>query len=351
MRSGAPAGVPDTAIPASGASAGSPAVASPPWTTLRPETRLPVARYRFTLRMQDELRLPVFAGSLLRGEFGAALRRTACATGARVCEGCALLRNCPYPWIFETPAPETHELQRFSNVPNPYVIEPPSLDTRRIDAGDALEFGVVLIGRALHEIPLIVHSIARAFGRGIGKTRAKGRIERIVCETTAPPCHVWDAAASRIVGHEAALAMPQLPSVEAATLEIATPLRLQHQGRPLGADALRPRTLFTALLRRASLLFDLHAKMGAIGGEAKRLAALAERLSDERSLRWFDWKRFSSRQRQEMTLGGVVGTWTLRGDLAPLLPWLWLGQWLHVGKNATMGMGAYRLVLDGGGAR
>jgi CRISPR/Cas system endoribonuclease Cas6 (RAMP superfamily) len=29
--------------------------------------------------------------------------------------------------------------------------------------------------------------------------------------------------------------------------------------------------------------------------------------------------------------------------LAPLMPWLWLGQWLHAGKNATMGLGKYRL--------
>ena len=29
--------------------------------------------------------------------------------------------------------------------------------------------------------------------------------------------------------------------------------------------------------------------------------------------------------------------------LAALWPWLWLGQWLHVGKNATMGMGGYAL--------
>ena len=45
-------------------------------------------------------------------------------------------------------------------------------------------------------------------------------------------------------------------------------------------------------------------------------------------------------------LGGVLGRWSLRGDpatLAALWPWLWLGQWLHVGKNATMGMGAYAL--------
>jgi hypothetical protein len=42
-----------------------------------------------------------------------------------------------------------------------------------------------------------------------------------------------------------------------------------------------------------------------------------------------------------MTLGGVVGEWVLEGDLGPLAHWLWLGQWLHAGKNATMGMGRY----------
>jgi hypothetical protein len=70
----------------------------------------------------------------------------------------------------------------------------------------------------------------------------------------------------------------------------------------------------------------------------------AETLRDDRTqLRWKDWTRYSSRQKQEMTLGGVMGRWLLRGELAPLWPWLYLGQWLHLGKNATMGMGAYTL--------
>ena len=41
-----------------------------------------------------------------------------------------------------------------------------------------------------------------------------------------------------------------------------------------------------------------------------------------------------------------MGAWTLQADgaaLAPLLPWLRLGQWLHLGKNATMGLGGYVL--------
>jgi hypothetical protein len=311
---------------------------------LPPGTALPVARYRFIFRMQDELRLPEYAGSLLRGQFGAALRRIACMTGAPRCAGCPLYRTCPYPAIFETPAPQAHALQRFSQVPNPYVIEPPALRMlRRVEAGETFSFHVVLVGRALGQLPLIAYAFQRAFEHGIGRGRATGRIEDILCEWPDAPLSVWDGERSCIASHEPTLTVPHAPDVSAITLQIATPLRLQNQGHPVSPDKLSPRTLFTALLRRASLLFELHAGLPPIGAEAARLAAAAARLTDERSLRWRDWTRFSNRQQREMTLGGVIGEWKLAGDLDDLLPWFWLGQWLHVGKNTTMGMGMYSL--------
>jgi hypothetical protein len=293
--------------------------------------------------MNDDLRLPEFSGSLLRGQFGASLRHIACMTGAPRCPGCPLYRTCPYPAIFETPAPASHALQRFSQVPNPYVIEPPPLGQRRVSAGETLAFDVVLVGRALGQLPLIAYAFQRAFERGIGRLRAKGRIEDISIEPGGTPESIWDSGRSCIRPHEQTLPVPQLPDISAITLKIATPLRLQNQGHPVSPDRLRPRTLFTALLRRASLLFELHAGMPPVGADASRLAAAAERLTDERRLEWKDWTRFSSRQEREMTLGGVVGEWTLTGELGELLPWFWLGQWLHVGKNTTMGMGRYSL--------
>jgi hypothetical protein len=154
---------------------------------------------------------------------------------------------------------------------------------------------------------------------------------------------IWDAERSRIRPHEETLTVPHFPDTGAITLKITTPLRLQSQGHPVPPENLRPRTLFTALLRRASLLFELHAGMAPVGAEAVRLAAVAERLTDERSLQWKDWTRFSSRQSRAMTLGGVIGEWRLSGELQELLPWFWLGQWLHVGKETTMGMGMYSL--------
>jgi len=315
--------------------------------TLPAGTRLALARYRFTFRMRADLRLPEFSGSLLRGQFGAALRRTACITKARTCEGCPLLATCPYPAIFETPAPAEHPLQKFSAVPNPYVIEPPPLGTRFVAAGESLSFGMVLVGRALEQLPLIVYALQRAFARGLGAERAAGDLQDIVYEDAGSgPTSVWDPGTGRVLAHAPQLALPAFDAQREVRLVIDTPLRLQDNGRPLHGRDLSPRRLLTALVRRAALLFEFHAGQPGLGAGAGALARHAETLADERDLAWHDWTRYSSRQRQAMTLGGVVGTWTLRGDLAPMLPWLWLGQWLHVGKNATMGMGAYRLVTE-----
>jgi hypothetical protein len=308
---------------------------------LRPGSVLPVARYRFRFRMEGELILPEYAGSLLRGQFGAALRRTACMTGAKACTGCPLLRTCPYPAIFDTPAPEVHALQKFSQVPNPYVIEPPPFGTRCVPADHTLEFGLVLVGRALDQLPLIAFALQRAFGRGLGKQRVAGHLEDIVWEKEAGDASVWDPEHGRIAAHDPCLAVPALESAQQAQLRIATPIRLQCQGHPLGAEEVTPRKLLTTIMRRASLLFEMHAGLPGVAGDAPTLARRAEGLVDARQLHWKEWTRFSSRQQAEMTLGGVIGDWTLEGDLGLLAQWLWLGQWLHAGKNATMGMGRY----------
>jgi hypothetical protein len=318
---------------------------------------LPLARYRFTFRMADPLRLPDYAGSLLRGQFGASLRRVACMTGAPTCDGCPLRTTCPYPAIFETPAPAEHAMQSFSHVPNPYVIEPPAFGTRQIGAGGTLQFGLVLFGRAVGQLPLISFALQRAVEGGLGRERARGVLERIEWQHTAgdlaPPylgAHpfipVWQPGDAAIAAHDTHLA-PPAAAVHTAptrlTLSIHTPMRLQQQGKPLRPSALTPRKLVADLLRRISLLAEFHASHPGLIPDAPALVHHAETLADQRALRWQDWSRYSSRQQQEMTLGGAVGQWTLEGDLASLLPWLWLGQWLHVGKNATMGMGGYHL--------
>lgn len=321
-----------------------------------PASPLPLARYRLTATLAADLALPPYAGSLLRGVFGAALRRTACMTGQADCAECPLWRTCPYPAIFETPPQPTQFEQRFSQVPNPYVIEPPAPTPapRVLPAGEPLVWHMVLVGEAtLARLALVVHAWQRALRHGLGRARVPGElhaVELIDADGRATP--VFDPETACVRPHAAGLALAAVPveAGDAVTLHFHAPLRLQHQGQPLGPDRLDARTLLSQMLRRSSLMLELHLGTGPAPFDARAmLAAVVPTLTDERGdLRWRDWTRYSGRQRQEMNLGGVTGAWTLRADaaaLAPFLPWLWLGQWLHLGKNATMGLGGYRLVV------
>jgi hypothetical protein len=330
----------------------------------------PIARYRLTARVQQPLALPDYAGSLLRGQFGAALRNVACMTRAPTCPGCPLIQTCPYTRIFEAPPPPkgSHALQDFSQIPNAYVLEPPMPGARVLDADDDFEFHLVLIGHAIDQLPLIIFALQRALAQGLTRQRVPTDLLRVDWVDVAGTAHpIWSIESPLLREHVAVLALPQVsrgasphpnlpPTGEGVSadggtgtslqLHIHTPMRLQSQGKPLGIGQLTPRALVATLARRIALLMDFHAGQSGWGDAAKHITHLSTTLTDTQDLHWFDWTRYSSRQQQEMTLGGVLGTWVLHGNaatLAEIWPWLWLGQWLHVGKNASMGLGGYTL--------
>ncbi len=331
-------------------------------------TPLPIARYRFTARMRQGVRLPDYAGSLLRGQFGAALRNVACMTRQPTCGGCPLMATCPYTRIFESLPPPAHALQAFSAIPNAYVIEPPLPAVGLLHArpqpghahpadlgqGAELVFHMVLVGAAIDQLALVVFAWQRALAQGLTKSRSSADLWQVDWVDAQGHAHpIWSQAHPVLAAHPASLSVPPMPAAVLGTgpttalhLHIHTPLRLQHQGQPLRPAQLTPRTLVAAVARRVALVLEFHAQQPHWGAQVPAVAALAEQLADTRQLHWFDWVRYSSRQQQEMTLGGVLGTWALYGPpetLAATWPWLWLGQWLHVGKNATMGMGGYTL--------
>jgi len=314
------------------------------------EQSLPIARYRFTARVQQPLALPDYAGSLLRGQFGAALRNVACMTRQPSCTGCPLVQTCPYTRIFEAqpPAKGQHALQDFSSIPNPYIIEPPTPGARVLQANDELVFQMVLVGHAIDQLALVVFALQRALAQGLTRQRIPVellQVDWIDASATAQP--VWSQAQPTLAAHPTQLQVPAAPDqLGHLTLHINTPLRLQSQGQPLGVGQLTPRALVATLARRVALLLEFHAGQTGWGDAAKHITQASLTLQDRQELHWFDWTRYSSRQQQEMTLGGVLGQWSLQGspdELAKLWPWLWLGQWLHVGKNASMGMGGYML--------
>lgn len=302
-------------------------------------TSLPIARLRLTVRAEGPLQLPPYAGSMLRGAFGHALLALSPLPHPDG-KPCAQHASCPYCQLFAAPPLSGHSLQKFSHMPQPYVIEPPSGGEQRLQTGQTFDFGLVLIGKAFGLLPTVLKAWQRALAIGLGREHTPCTLVDI-CDENGP---------QRLSGKREQLAslsgsLPPEPALgENATLHFCTPLRLQVQGKPVRAGQLTARDLLVALARRSQLLSDVHLGAAAPQLDFSQLAAKAAAITLEpQDLHWFDWGRYSQRQQQEMQFGGLLGSVQLQGDLAPFAQLLHTGQWLHVGKNASFGLGGYRL--------
>ncbi len=312
----------------------------------------PIARVYFALEALDSMRMPAYAGSAWRGLLGHSLRRTVCVTRQPTCHGCLLIGTCAYSVFFESPACNTELAGRYTVLPHPFVLDVDAHPERDVPAGADLRLGLNLIGPAIDLLPYLIQAVKVAGERGIG--RAGGRFElRALYAEQSLGSNDWQCvydvqsgAYRKVVG-----AAPQAPKArpDALRLELPTPLRIKRQGHFVGPAAFVPGDLLRSLISRLSMLAELY------GGttDPEYWKSLADAAVDVRlaaaNLTWSDWTRFSSRQRTSMEMGGLIGEILLDGPgLAAFWPALWVGQWTHVGKGSSFGLGKYRLGQAGG---
>jgi len=304
----------------------------------------PVYRYRLRARLLDSLKFQDYGGSLLRGIFGNALRGAVCVTRKATCTDCMLHRSCAYAYLFETPPPlDSDKMRRYTAAPHPFIVEAP-LGAQQVGAGQTLDFALVLVGRANEQLPLLVHAWMQALASGLDRSRSRAVLEAITI-AQGPGKPDW-----QVYSPEQGLSLPgshplHIPPVPADTLGLSfmTPLRLQQNSRLVRPQEFRFRPLFSTLLRRIAMLSYFHTDRP-LETDFRALVAAAESVEVVHpELRWQEWTRYSGRKKARMPFGGIVGSFELRGDLRPFWPFLYLGQWLHVGKNATFGLGQYTM--------
>jgi CRISPR/Cas system endoribonuclease Cas6 (RAMP superfamily) len=125
------------------------------------------------------------------------------------------------------------------------------------------------------------------------------------------------------------------------TLRVLTPTRLKHAGRYVTEPQFH--VLIRALLRRVSALAYFHCGKP-WNADYQQIVAMAQEVElVENQTRWIENHRRSRRQRRDMSLSGLVGTVTYRGNLRPFRALLRLGSLIHVGKACVFGNGWYRV--------
>jgi len=310
-----------------------------------PVPLLGVGYYRLHFNCMECLRLPKYAGSAWRGLFGHALKKAVCVTHEPVCEACLLYRNCAYPYIFETPLPtDSDRMKRYTAVPHPFVVYPQMQADRTIEKGEAMLLELAVFGRANAYLPYIIHAFNIAGKHGIGKQQGKFRMLRVEQDTSGngnwETIYEPDSGLSQKPGF-----YPLIPECsELVKITLQSPLRLKRDGRLVGAKEFSFHDLYRNLLRRIAMLTYFHEK-SVFEPDFATLAEASRNINIiDKDLHWFDWTRYSSRQKKTMQMGGLTGEFTVRGESLPdFWPLLWLGQWTHAGKGASMGLGRYRL--------
>jgi hypothetical protein len=305
---------------------------------------LPLAQYRLRFAGDEAAQLPRFPGSAWRGALGHALRRAVCVTRQPTCDGCLLQRSCVFPYLFDTPPPpDARKMRRYERAPHPFALQVTDDTPATADAHDAV-LGVTLFGHANRHLPYVIHALTAAGADGVGKGRHPWVLQGVEQYdfTTSDWRSIYTPG-----GPLGPLAptIPVIPDIPPElSVHLLTPLRVKRDGHLAGPDGFRFSDCFATLLRRISMLSYFHTDTPLETDFRSLVAAAAQVEIRHTALRWYDWTRYSSRQHTTMQMGGLLGSFQLSmQDLSLFWPYLWIGQWTHAGKGASMGLGQYRI--------
>ena len=272
------------------------------------------------------------------------LKRISCPDPRKACGECLLNSKCVYARIFEPQFPSP--LRRYTFVPRPYVLST-SPDCHH---GKSLTFDLTLIGHAAEDLPYFIYACYLLGKEGIGRNKSKLDLQWVklvrpsgeeqtiytsqteTLEANCPPV-TWTECVKGINGSRV---------VSRITLLFHSPLRIKERG-DLVVDLSFP-VFASRLKERIDLLSHLYCG-GPVPREDKEINSLAREITVEKhSLRWQEMERYSTRQKAKMKLGGLIGMITFRGNLNPFIPYLILGQYIHVGQGTTFGLGKYEIL-------
>ena len=319
-----------------------------------PLQSLRFAKFSLLLEATEDLHLPEYKGSTLRGGFGNALKKAVCMTKTFDCPPCLLKQTCHYISIFEPKVSKTVAvlLRIGRDAPHPFVLEPPLTEQHEFKKDGQFTAGLVLIGKAIDLLPSMIYAFT-VFGERVGLGRSRGKFA--VCQVTdAEGNKVYDGKTQtlkdscRIFTFQEFSDLPHTSPRLALNFVTATRIMTSYANRSRHLVRLREAddfwTLLETLYHRLVTLSSLYCGSGILDYSQHRLPLKSTPLSlVESSIRWQDWERYSNRQNTQMKLGGFVGRATFEGEFESFLPLLRIGEHLHVGKNTSFGLGQYEL--------
>ncbi len=310
-----------------------------------------LAIYELEIVAQEKMLLPPFKGATLRGGFGSVFKSLTCVTPELCRKSCCSGIQCPYGYIFETPVPsDSEKMRKYPYAPHPFIIDPPSDKRTDYEPGDRFTFRLILIGKSIDYLPYFIYTFEELGHIGIGKGRAHYNLSQVWSLNLQGSRSLLYGAEKQILktGGDPLrfdLSPEEFPYQGHLAVTFLSPLRLQfEQGIEFSPEF---HALLRSLLRRISLLAYFHQGIELDKElDFRQLIHLAEGIKTiEKRYRPYTWNRYSNRQDKAIQMDGIIGEGIYQGDFAPFMPFLKLGEWIHLGKSTAFGMGLYRMAF------
>lgn len=314
--------------------------------------KLPLLKMEFTIQTEKPLQ-GQYTGSAWRGIMGWEMQKLICPLDRPV-KDCVIQNNCPYFMLFE----QKSNLSGLSDSPRGYIFYSEQ------SAKQEIKLYTTLIGYCSQLAPLVIQSLVRAQKRGLGQNANPFKLSQIreivprqglradkpqvlnLCESDPEPGKYLTNFLQGPFYFQEWMDDPGFRGDLCCSFEIRTPLRLRKQGKYL--QDIDFGFLLQSVLRRLEALNCVFAKGETLGREkwhklSKKLADMANNLDYKKELSWWDYKRYSNRQKKKVFMGGFVGNFTILNPTSEVVSWLRAAELIHIGKGAALGLGAISL--------
>jgi len=278
--------------------------------------------------------LPAFKGSTFHGALGHALNH---------------ISPTSFEYFYK-PHPPTYLKSQGQALPKPFLLIPPLEEKEYYEPGDIMQFGLTLFGKAI-PLFMVAFTAFEYIGSqmGLGSKRARFSIQAVTQLTLQEPLTLfyknqWLGQPSPI--DLADIFQNHFSETEKIKISLITRLRLKNNNR-LVRSAPSFRLFMDRLLGRINTLAAIWNENILLDRQEKHnLITLAESVQTQNgNVCWQDWTRRSGMDGRAMKFGGLLGEIIYKGELAPFLPWLALGQWTGIGGKTSFGLGIYEMEM------
>lgn len=309
---------------------------------------LPISIYSFTFRALQPIVNTDFSASLWHGQFGRALRETVkCVQPHSECKQCMLLHHCDYALLFYGARPSNTKIMRkYDTIPVPHAFHGEITQPMKIQKNALFSIKMSLVGSTIKKLPTIIESMENMGRQGFEKQRFKATLNSVSIQHQEGEEELLYANGLLLsLSKEYTPIIPKCPSL--VRLQWRTPYRdraIKGRQKPMTLNIAK---LMMAIIRRISLLQNFYTS-SPLETDFIHLKELSKKLESScltQSLLFSQHRRYSAKHKAHLPTSGVLGylDLSLKG-VESLWPYLFLGQFLNVGQNASMGFGQYKIL-------